>query len=174
MRRGSLASDHNPIAAGRGAGWLAVQWTNKGREGECRQCRDLGGWVVGLQTNIFQSVPLSCAEIQTNVERATCSYAGDCELLRLGLQAYRLGIAYANWPNLSLRPDRELPDLQLRRNQYGGGPDSRQVALLRHLGIYTAELISGARGVGARMRPMAGNGSPVAIRFGFTSMQNRS
>ncbi len=57
-----------------------------------------GARVVGLQTNIFRSVPLSCAEIQTlNVERATCSYAGDCELLGLGLQAYPLGIAYAEW-----------------------------------------------------------------------------
>jgi hypothetical protein len=51
--------------------------------------------LVGVKTQLFRSVPLTSAAIRTlKVQNATCSYAGDCELLRLGLQAYSLGIAY--------------------------------------------------------------------------------
>ena len=50
--------------------------------------------LVGIQTNVFRSVPLSRAEIEgLKVARAACSYAGDCDLVRIGLQAYSLGIA---------------------------------------------------------------------------------
>jgi hypothetical protein len=66
--------------------------------------------LVGLQSNIFRSVPLSRSDIQTlKVEKATCSYAGNCELLRLGLQAYSLGIAYEFDPYFGLSISRVDP-----------------------------------------------------------------
>ncbi len=66
--------------------------------------------LVGIQTNIFRSVPLSRAEIQSlKVARAGCSYAGDCELLRLGIQAHSLGIAYEFDPYFGLSISRVDP-----------------------------------------------------------------
>ncbi len=66
--------------------------------------------LVGTQTNVFRSVPLSRAEIERlKVERATCSYEGDCDLLRLGLQAYSLGIAYEFDPYFGLSISRVDP-----------------------------------------------------------------
>jgi hypothetical protein len=67
--------------------------------------------LVGVQTQIFRSVPLTTAEIRTlKVQNSLRSYAGDCELLRLGLQAYSLGIAYEFDPyfGLSISRDRSL------------------------------------------------------------------
>jgi hypothetical protein len=43
------------------------------------------------------------------VEKAICSYAGDCELLRLGLQAYSLGIVYECDPYFGLSISRVDP-----------------------------------------------------------------
>jgi superfamily II DNA or RNA helicase len=66
--------------------------------------------VVGLQSQVFRSVPLSLAEIRTlKVQNAARSYAGDCDLLRLGLQAYSLGIAYEFDPYFGLSISRVDP-----------------------------------------------------------------
>jgi hypothetical protein len=55
-------------------------------------------WVaglVGLHTDRFRNVTLSLKDIQgLRVQDSTCSYTGDGQLLRLGLQASALGIAY--------------------------------------------------------------------------------
>jgi SNF2 family DNA or RNA helicase len=59
--------------------------------------------LVGIETQVFHSVPLRLAEIRTlKVQNAASSYGGDCDLLRLGLQAYALGIAYEFDPYFGL------------------------------------------------------------------------
>jgi hypothetical protein len=72
-----------------------------------------GTWelgLVGIQTQVFRSVPLTTAEIRTlKVQNSIRSYAGDCELLRLGLQAYSLGIAYEFDPYFGLSISRVDP-----------------------------------------------------------------
>src|SRR5713101_5866350 len=51
--------------------------------------------LVGIHTDRFRNVTLSLKDIQgLRVQEPTCSYTGDGQLLRLGLQAYALGIAY--------------------------------------------------------------------------------
>jgi len=66
--------------------------------------------LVGVHTQIFRNVPLGRSEIQNlKVESASSSYAGDCELLRLGLQAYSLGIAYEFDPYFGLSISRVDP-----------------------------------------------------------------
>jgi len=66
--------------------------------------------LVGIHTNIFRNVALSKTELdRLKVERAAYSYAGDCELLRLGLQAYALGIAYEFDPYFGLSISRVDP-----------------------------------------------------------------
>jgi SNF2 family DNA or RNA helicase len=66
--------------------------------------------LVGVQTQVFRSVPLTTAEIRTlKVQNSLRSYAGDCELLRLGLQAYSLGIAYEFDPYFGLSISRVDP-----------------------------------------------------------------
>jgi hypothetical protein len=50
--------------------------------------------LVGVESQVFRSVPLTTAEIRTlKVQNSVRSYAGDRGLLRLGVQAYSLGIA---------------------------------------------------------------------------------
>jgi superfamily II DNA or RNA helicase len=105
-----LSSDNQPIAAGEvisGALFsepmrvVTVSAVNA-------ETWELG--LVGIQTNIFRSVPLSRSEIQSlKVESASCSYGGDCDLLRLGLQAYSLGIAYEFDPYFGLSISRVDP-----------------------------------------------------------------
>jgi hypothetical protein len=55
-------------------------------------------WIVGLvgtQTERFRNVTLSLADLkELKILEPTCSYKGDGQVLRLGLQAYALGIAY--------------------------------------------------------------------------------
>ncbi len=66
--------------------------------------------LVGVQTQVFRSVPLTTAEIRTlKVQNSVRSYAGDCDLLRLGLQAYSLGIAYEFDPYFGLSISRVDP-----------------------------------------------------------------
>src|SRR5579875_3698021 len=66
--------------------------------------------LVGIHTNIFRSVPLSRVEIESlKVERSASPYGGDCEPLRLGLQAYSLGIAYEFDPYFGLSISRVDP-----------------------------------------------------------------
>ncbi len=70
-------------------------------------------WVVGLvgtQTERFRSVTLSASDLKTlRILEPTCSYTGDGHLLRLGLQAYALGIAYEFDPYFGLSISRVDP-----------------------------------------------------------------
>ncbi len=72
-----------------------------------------GTWTLGLvgtKTERFRSVILTGDEIATlTVHDAICSYAGDGELLKLGLQAYALGIAYEFDPYFGLSISRVDP-----------------------------------------------------------------
>jgi superfamily II DNA or RNA helicase len=66
--------------------------------------------LVGVQTQVFRSVPLTTTEIRAlKVQNSIRSYSGDCELLRLGLQAYALGIAYEFDPYFGLSISRVDP-----------------------------------------------------------------
>jgi SNF2-related domain len=66
--------------------------------------------LVGLQTERFRPVTLSRADIQNlKIQEPACSYSGDCNLLRLGLQAYSLGIAYEFDPYFGLSISRVDP-----------------------------------------------------------------
>jgi len=72
-----------------------------------------GAWTLGLvgaRSERFRSVTLTDAEIASLklLDRA-CSYAGDGTLLRLGLQAYSLGIAYEFDPYFGLSISRVDP-----------------------------------------------------------------
>jgi hypothetical protein len=66
--------------------------------------------LIGVQTQVFRSVPLTTTEIQSlKIQNSVRSYASDCELLRLGLQAYSLGIAYEFDPYFGLSISRVDP-----------------------------------------------------------------
>jgi len=72
-----------------------------------------GSWTLGLvgtQSERFRSVTLTEAEIGSLklLDRA-CSYTGDGALVRLGLQAYSLGIAYEFDPYFGLSISRVDP-----------------------------------------------------------------
>jgi SNF2 domain-containing protein len=66
--------------------------------------------LVGIQSERFRSVTLTESEIASLklLDRA-CSYSGDGTLLRLGLQAYSLGIAYEFDPYFGLSISRVDP-----------------------------------------------------------------
>ncbi len=70
-------------------------------------------WVVGLvglQSERFRSVTLTSADLKAlTVLDAVCTYDGGGELLRLGLQAYSLGIAYEFDPYFGLSISRVDP-----------------------------------------------------------------
>jgi superfamily II DNA or RNA helicase len=72
-----------------------------------------GSWVLGLvgqQTERFRSVTLSDADLAgLTVLETGFSYDGDAGLLRLGLQAYSLGIAYEFDPYFGLSISRVDP-----------------------------------------------------------------
>jgi superfamily II DNA or RNA helicase len=72
-----------------------------------------GRWVfglVGLQTEKFRSVTLTTKDLQQlRVQSLTHTFAGDGALLRLGLQAYALGIAYEFDPYFGLSISRVDP-----------------------------------------------------------------
>ncbi len=59
-------------------------------------------WIVGLvgtRSERFRSVNLTSRDIETlSIFEVTSTYDGDGQLLRLGLQAYSLGIAYESDP----------------------------------------------------------------------------
>lgn len=71
------------------------------------------GWVVGLvgiRTEQFRRVNLSRADLATlAVLDSVATYQGDGKLLRLGLQAYALGIAYEFDPYFGLSISRVDP-----------------------------------------------------------------
>jgi superfamily II DNA or RNA helicase len=70
-------------------------------------------WVVGLvgmQSERFRKVTLSAADLdRLAVLRAQDSFDGDGQLLRLGIQAYALGIAYESDPYFGLSISRVDP-----------------------------------------------------------------
>lgn len=70
-------------------------------------------WIVGLvgtQTERFRCVTLTLADIKTlRIQDPACTYTGDGNLLRLGLQAYALGIAYEFDPYFGLSISRVDP-----------------------------------------------------------------
>src|SRR5215469_6884629 len=72
-----------------------------------------GTWVVGLSgvnTERFRKVTLTAADIaQLTVQSATLAFDGDSALLRLGLQAYALGIAFEFDPYFGLSISRVDP-----------------------------------------------------------------
>ena len=66
--------------------------------------------LVGQQSDRFSRVALNADEIATlAITKAAASYDGDGELLRLGLQAYSLGIAYEFDPYFALSVSRVDP-----------------------------------------------------------------
>ena len=70
-------------------------------------------WVlglVGLQSEKFRKVTLTAADLKSlTIQDTTKSYDGDGQLLRLGLQAYLLGIAYEFDPYFGLSISRVDP-----------------------------------------------------------------
>jgi len=70
-------------------------------------------WIVGLvgtRSERFRSVTLTTRDIETlNILEVTSTYDGDSQLLRLGLQAYSLGIAYEFDPYFGLSISRVDP-----------------------------------------------------------------
>jgi len=72
-----------------------------------------GTWVagmVGLQTERFRKVTLTAEDIEKlTILDAAFSYGGDGQLLRLGIQAYSLGIAYEFDPFFGLSISRVDP-----------------------------------------------------------------
>ncbi len=72
-----------------------------------------GAWTLGLvgqQSEQFRRATLTTGDIaQLTVSEPTLSYDGDGELLRLGLQAYALGIAYEFDPYFGLSISRVDP-----------------------------------------------------------------
>src|SRR5712692_9749134 len=66
--------------------------------------------LVGLQSERFRNVTLTKRDIETlTIRDATKTYNGDGRLLRLGLQAYALGIAYEFDPYFGLSVSRVDP-----------------------------------------------------------------
>ena len=66
--------------------------------------------LVGTQSERFRRVTLTAAELQTlTITQPRFTYAGDGNLLRLGLQAYSLGIAYEFDPYFGLSISRIDP-----------------------------------------------------------------
>src|SRR5213594_4101480 len=73
----------------------------------------LGTWIlglVGISSERFRSVTLTAAELATlKVSTRGFTYVGDAHLMRLGLQAYALGIAYEYDPYFGLSISRVDP-----------------------------------------------------------------
>lgn len=66
--------------------------------------------LVGLQTERFRNVTLTVKELASlTIQETTCSYDADGQLLRVGLQAYALGIAYEFDPYFGLSISRVDP-----------------------------------------------------------------
>jgi SNF2 family DNA or RNA helicase len=66
--------------------------------------------LVGIQSEKFRSVTLTSKDLETLIVlEATSTYDGDGQLLRLGLQAYSLGIAYEFDPFFGLSISRVDP-----------------------------------------------------------------
>src|ERR1700752_848629 len=72
-----------------------------------------GTWVVGLSgqnSERFRKVTLTAADIaQLQIQKPLFSYEGDGQILRIGIQAYSLGIAYEFDPYFGLSISRVDP-----------------------------------------------------------------
>ena len=72
-----------------------------------------GTWVVGLSgvnTERFRKVTLTAADIQQlQIQKPHFTYDGDGQVLRIGIQAYSLGIAYEFDPYFGLSISRVDP-----------------------------------------------------------------
>ena len=70
-------------------------------------------WVVGLvglHSERFRNVTLTAKDLETlAIQETTANYQGDSTLLRLGIQAYALGIAYEFDPYFGLSMSRVDP-----------------------------------------------------------------
>lgn len=80
---------------------------------ETLQANGAAGWTVGLvgtSSDRFRRVTLTAADLAgLSILEPTCSFDGDGRLLRLGLQAYALGIAYEFDPYFGLSISRVDP-----------------------------------------------------------------
>ncbi len=80
---------------------------------ETARCDETGTWslgLVGTQSERFRKVTISNAELaELNILDSAFKYNGDARLLRLGLQAYSLGIAYEFDPYFGLSISRVDP-----------------------------------------------------------------
>src|SRR5690349_19845237 len=66
--------------------------------------------LVGLKSERFRPATLTSADLKSlTILEAGCTYDGDAKLLRLGLQAYALGIAYEFDPYFGLSISRVDP-----------------------------------------------------------------
>src|SRR3972149_2906775 len=86
---------------------------NEPMRGETVQAHGLAGFVVGLvgtQSERFRKVTLTADDLERlTVLDSEQSFRGDGRLLRLGLQAYALGIAYEFDPYFGLSISRLGP-----------------------------------------------------------------
>ena len=105
---------------------------------ETVRANGLDTWVVGLvglQSEQFRRVTLTSADLKAlTVFDSTSTYEGDGSLLRLGLQAYALGIAYEFDPYFGLSISRVDPlphqleavyDYLLKWRRSASGPSAR-------------------------------------------------
>lgn len=80
---------------------------------ETVRSRGDGVWVaglVGLHSERFRNVTLTAKELESlRIQDAACGYDGDGKLLRLGIQAYSLGISYEFDPYFGLSISRVDP-----------------------------------------------------------------
>jgi hypothetical protein len=66
--------------------------------------------LVGIQSEQFRKVTLTQADLAAlRIQETTSTFDGDGQLLRVGLQAYSLGIAYEFDPYFGLSISRSIP-----------------------------------------------------------------
>jgi superfamily II DNA or RNA helicase len=86
---------------------------NEAMRVETERANGPGSWVaglVGLQTERFRNVTLTATDIQAlTIHDPKLTFDGDASLLRLGIQAYSLGIAYEFDPYFGLSISRVDP-----------------------------------------------------------------
>ncbi|HLF85601.1 MAG TPA: hypothetical protein VI584_00805, partial [Nitrospiria bacterium] len=103
-------SDRHPIREGQ---LITGALFNEPMRVETVQANGPNSWVIGLvgtQSERFRRVTLSAKDIETlTILDSQFNYTGDGRLLRLGLQAYSLGIAYEFDPYFGLSISRVDP-----------------------------------------------------------------
>lgn len=107
---GAESVDDPPLAAGQ---IVTGAIFNEPMRVETIRSNGTGMWEIGLsgvQTERFRRVTLTLNEIRSlQIARPTYSYDGDGQLLRVGIQAYSLGIAYEFDPYFGLSISRVDP-----------------------------------------------------------------